>query len=74
MNAGAGTNYVAYSGAPYTTLSAYQIASGKDANSSSVDPLSCSRLTKCNYTPNNGLLNDTGTPVGVTDTLTSDVS
>ncbi|HQW18850.1 MAG TPA: hypothetical protein PKZ48_12140, partial [Bacteroidia bacterium] len=70
MNAGAGTNYVAYSGAPYTTLSAYQIASGKDANSSSVDPFYLAPGSPTyNYTPNNGLSNDTGTPVGVTDDI-----
>ncbi|HQO87627.1 MAG TPA: hypothetical protein PKX84_08245, partial [Bacteroidia bacterium] len=68
MNASAGTNNIGYNGTAYTTLAAWQSGSGKDANSVSVDPLYVAPGTY-DYTPSNGLVNDAGTPVGVTDDI-----
>ena len=68
MNAATGTNYIGYNGSAHATLAAWQSASGKDANSISEDPLYVAPGTY-DYTPNNGLVNDEGTPVGVTDDI-----
>ncbi|MCC6385295.1 MAG: hypothetical protein IT241_09090, partial [Bacteroidia bacterium] len=65
MNAAAGTRYVGYNGTGYTTLSAWQAGSGKDLNSVSVDPMYLAPGSY-DYTPNNGLVNDIGAPLGVT--------
>ncbi|HRV53522.1 MAG TPA: hypothetical protein P5162_10585, partial [Bacteroidia bacterium] len=65
MNAVAGTRYVGYNGTGYTTLSAWQAGSGKDLNSVSEDPMYLAPGSN-DYTPNNGLVNDIGAPLGVT--------
>ncbi len=65
MNAVAGSRYIGYNGTSYATLSAWQTGSGKDLNSVSVDPMYLAPVSY-DYTPNNGLVNDIGAPLGVT--------
>ncbi|HRO42656.1 MAG TPA: GEVED domain-containing protein, partial [Flavipsychrobacter sp.] len=71
LNSTGGTNYVAYSSTSspttYATLAAWKGASSSafDQNSIDVDPLFVAPASG-NYMPTNALLNDLGTPVGIT--------
>ncbi len=57
--------FVGYNGTNRTTLAEWQTASGKDANSVSMNPLYTS-LASDNLTPTNPSFNNLGTPVGIT--------
>jgi hypothetical protein len=63
----AGTNYIGFaSPTGYASLALWKAAfPAYDQNSKSVDPLFLNPLTG-NYTPQNGALNNTATPVGIT--------
>jgi hypothetical protein len=63
----AGTNYIGFSNPTgYSTLALWNLAfPAYDLNSKSVDPLSLNPSVG-DFTPQNGSLNNTGTPVGVT--------
>lgn len=66
-----GDNHVGYIGASnYTTLAAWQAATGKDPNSVSNDPLYIDIATG-NFEPSNAAINDLGVPV--TPAITTDI-
>jgi len=64
MNAGAGTNYVAYRSSGYATLGAWKTATSLDMHSVSIDP-QYSNPAIGNYLFTEGSINDIGTPVGI---------
>lgn len=55
--------YNGYTGGTYTDLSAWQTASGSDANSVHTDPLF---ISASNLTPQSATINNNGTPLGIT--------
>ena len=64
MNAGAGTNYVAYRSSGYATLGAWQTATSLDMHSFSVDPLYSNPSTD-DYAPIEPSIDNMGAAVGV---------
>jgi parallel beta-helix repeat protein len=68
MNSAAGTNNIGYNGTSYSTLAAWQSASGKDANSTSENPAYFNPSAN-NYKPTQSAMDNIGTPLSVTDDI-----
>ncbi|HNR20634.1 MAG TPA: hypothetical protein PKN75_06970, partial [Bacteroidia bacterium] len=70
INAAAGTNNVGYNGTGYTTLTAWQSASGKDGASQSVNP-GYINPSIGNYKPTAVAIDNIGFPLGITNDITN---
>jgi hypothetical protein len=68
VNSLAGVNNTGYNGTAYTSLSAWQTGSGKDANSISASPVYISTITG-NYKPTAVAVDNFGTNLGITDDI-----
>ncbi|MBK9423969.1 MAG: T9SS type A sorting domain-containing protein [Bacteroidetes bacterium] len=68
MNSAAGTNNLGYNGTSYATLAAWQAGSGKDANSTSENPLYFNPAAN-NYKPTQSAMDNIGTPLSVADDI-----
>lgn len=64
----AATNHIGFFNANQTSLSNWQTASGKDANSVSLDPL-FANATAGNFMPTSASVNDLGAPLGITSDI-----